>query len=433
MAEKSLFAKEEAVIEAGRNVLENGRLREAEDRDAFESLLTNYQKLLKTTRRLMRLSDRNERKLNEMAEEQRLAAEEISRKNKELETLSNKLAKYLSPQVYSSIFEGKQEVALASKRKKLTVFFSDIVGFTETTDKMESEDLTQLLNQYLTEMSQIAFDHGATIDKYIGDAIMVFFGDPESRGVREDALACVSMAIAMRDRIKELAVSWRQAGFEKPLTCRIGIHTGYCTVGNFGSEDRMDYTIIGGSVNLASRLEHEADHGGILISYETYAHVKEDINCEPAGQIQVKGLAYPITTYRVIDQYESLSATQQTLNKRLLQEICEQLAAEINAVVSIFAQRGEIIASSVAERIGKFHEGGAQVMAGEADVYEATADDAAESEGMMEGVTLPIEFDGQRVFCVAVAAPLDIARQYGRIAQHWVLSHLKEAKRRTSS
>ncbi len=431
MADNSLFAKEEAIIVAGRTILENGGLREAEDREAFENLLKNYQTLLKTTRRLMRLSDRNERKLNDMAEEQRLAAEEISRKNKELETLSNKLAKYLSPQVYSSIFEGKQEVALDSKRKKLTVFFSDIVGFTETTDKMESEDLTQLLNQYLTEMSQIAFDHGATIDKYIGDAIMIFFGDPESRGVTEDALACVSMAIAMQKRIKELAVSWRQAGFEKPLTCRIGIHTGYCTVGNFGSEDRMDYTIIGGSVNLASRLEHEASHGGILISYETYAHVKEDIHCEPAGQIQVKGLAYPITSYRVLDHYENLSANEQLIDSKLLQEICEQMASEIDAIVSIFAQRGEIVASSKRQRIGKFHEGGANVMAGEVDVHEATANDAAQSDGMMEGVTLPIEFDGERVYCVAVAAPLDVARQYCRIVQYWVLSHLKEAKRRT--
>ncbi len=431
MADSSLFAKEEAVIEAGRNLLGNSQQRDAEDREAFESLLTDYQKLLKTTRRLMRLSDRNERKLNDMAEEQRQAADEISRKNKELETLSNKLAKYLSPQVYSSIFEGKQEVALDSKRKKLTIFFSDIVGFTETTDKMESEDLTQLLNQYLTEMSQIAFDHGATIDKYIGDAIMIFFGDPESRGVKEDALACVSMAIAMRERIKELAVSWRHAGFEKPLTCRIGIHTGYCTVGNFGSEDRMDYTIIGGSVNLASRLEHEASHGGILISYETYAHVKEDINCEPAGQIQVKGLAYPITSYRVVDRYESLSANEQPLDLELLQEICEQLAAEIDAIVSILAQRGEIVASSKRQRIGEFHEGGAKVMAGEAEIYEATADDAARSKGVMEGIALPIEFDDERVFCVAVAAPLDVARQYGRIAQYWVVSHLKEAKKRT--
>ena len=205
---------------------------------------------------------------------------QLERKNIELEGLSTKLAKYLSPQVYASIFTGKQEVKLASQRKKLTVFFSDIAGFTETTDAMESEDLTQLLNQYLTEMSRVASSMAATIDKYIGDAIMIFFGDPESRGVEADALACVEMAIAMQERIQELSAVWRDAGIERATGCRIGIHTGYCTVGNFGSEDRMDYTIVGGAVNLASRLEHEAPPGGILISYETYAQVKDEVRCE---------------------------------------------------------------------------------------------------------------------------------------------------------
>ena len=231
------------------------------------------------------------------------AADEIGRKHRELEVLSNKLAKYLSPQVYASIFEGRQEVKLASQRKKLTVFFSDIAGFTETTDQMESEDLTQLLNQYLTAMSQIALEHGATIDKYVGDAVMIFFGDPETRGVREDALACVQMAIAMQKRMQELSAAWRDLGIERPLACRIGIHTGYCTVGNFGSEDRMDYTIIGGAVNLASRLEHEAPEGGILISYETYAHVKGEIDCQEMGHIQVRGIGHPVATYRVLNLY----------------------------------------------------------------------------------------------------------------------------------
>jgi class 3 adenylate cyclase/HAMP domain-containing protein len=247
----------------------------------------------------------------------REAAEEISRKHRELEVLSNKLAKYLSPQVYASIFAGRQEVKLASQRKKLTVFFSDLAGFTETTDQMESEDLTQLLNQYLTEMSKVALEHGATIDKYIGDAIMIFFGDPETRGVKEDALACVKMAIAMQKRMRELGALWRESGIEKPLACRIGIHTGYCTVGNFGSEDRMDYTIIGGAVNLTSRLEHEAPEGGILISYETYAHVKDEVHCEETGRIRVRGIGHPVATYRVVDLHESLSEAGEYLRVEL--------------------------------------------------------------------------------------------------------------------
>src|SRR5262249_27060319 len=174
------------------------------------------------------------------------------------------------------------------------------VGFTEITEKMESEDLTQLLNHYLTEMSKIALQHGATIDKYVGDAIVMFFGDPTSLGVKNDALACVQMAIAMQTRVSELGHEWRNSGVETQLRCRIGIHTGYCTVGNFGSEDRMDYTMIGGTVNLASRLEHEAPPGGVLISFETYALVKDEVWCEERGPVRVKGIAHPVATYEVV-------------------------------------------------------------------------------------------------------------------------------------
>jgi class 3 adenylate cyclase len=240
---------------------------------------------------------------------------ELAKKTTVLERLSNQLAKYLSPQVYDSIFTGKQEVKVASSRKKLTIFFSDIAGFTETADRLESEELTQLLNHYLTEMSQIALCHGATIDKYVGDAILIFFGDPETRGVGEDALACVQMAIEMRQRMRELQDQWRESGIEKPLRVRMGIHTGYCTVGNFGSEDRLDYTIIGGSVNIASRLESLAAPGEILISYETYAHVNVQIACEERGDIEVKGVAYPVATYCVLDSHENLELERRSLHE----------------------------------------------------------------------------------------------------------------------
>jgi len=156
---------------------------------------------------------------------------------------------------------------------------------------------------------------GATIDKYVGDAIVIFFGDPETRGVKEDALACVEMAIAMRKRMLDLQDVWRASGIEKPLQCRIGINSGYCTVGNFGSEDRMDYTIIGGGVNLASRLEAAATPGQILISYETYANVRNRIHCEERGNISVKGIAYPVATYHVVDTYESLGTERRFIHE----------------------------------------------------------------------------------------------------------------------
>ena len=243
--------------------------------------------------------------------------QELTTKSNALEQLSNQLAKYLSPQIYDSIFTGRQEVKLVSQRKRLTVFFSDLIGFTETTERLESEDLTRLLNQYLTEMSQIAIAHGATIDKYIGDAIVIFFGDPETLGVEEDAVACVKMAIAMRKRMLELERLWKDSGLEKPLHCRMGINTGVCTVGNFGSDDRMDYTIIGGGVNLAARLESACAPDEILISYETYAHVKDLIHCEERDKITVKGIAQPITTYQVVDLHENLGAAEQPIRAQL--------------------------------------------------------------------------------------------------------------------
>ena len=202
------------------------------------------------------------------------ASELVAEKNLMLESLSNQLSKYLSPQVYASIFAGKQSIEIASKRKKLTVFFSDIADFMGTTESLESEDLTNLLNHYLTEMSKIALDHGATIDKYVGDAIIAFFGDPETRGVKEDARTCVNMAIAMQRRMRELRSEWLDMGLERPFELRIGINTGFCTVGNFGSGDRMDYTIIGNEVNLAARLEALAEVGGILLAHDTSEPMK---------------------------------------------------------------------------------------------------------------------------------------------------------------
>jgi class 3 adenylate cyclase len=248
---------------------------------------------------------------------QSVVAIQNARQSAALEALSAKLAKYLAPQVYNSIFSGRQEVRIASQRKKLTICFSDIADFTETTDRMESEDLTQLLNHYLTEMSKIASEYGATVDKYVGDAIVMFFGDPESRGVKEDALACVKMAIAMQRRMGELAGLWRDSGIQTPLRCRIGIHTDYCTVGNFGSADRMDYTMIGGAVNLASRLEHEAPPGSILISYETYAQVRDEVQCEEHGSVRVRGIAYPVTAYRVADLKAKLTTEEAVIRAQL--------------------------------------------------------------------------------------------------------------------
>ena len=211
-----------------------------------------------------------------------------------------RLSKYLSPTLGKAITSGK-EVKLETSRKKLTVFFSDIQGFSELSEEMETEALTSLLNDYLTTMSEIALKHGGTIDKFIGDAIMVFFGDPETKGVKEDCLAAMSMAIDMKKKMKELQLSWQKQGIQKPLQIRMGINTGYCTVGNFGTENRLDYTLLGTEVNLASRLESAAQAGEILISHETYSLCKDVIFCKEKGSIKVKGFQEPMTVYSAID------------------------------------------------------------------------------------------------------------------------------------
>ncbi len=257
------------------------------------------------------------------AEQELLAAKQrteeanrlVTEQNQMLESLSSKLSKYLSPQLYKSIFSGEKNVEVASQRKKLTIFFSDIAGFTETTDLLESEELTSLLNQYLTEMSSIALEYGATIDKFVGDAIMLFFGDPETRGAKEDAIACVKMAIAMQQRMRGLQSEWRERGQEHVFQLRVGINTGYCTVGNFGSEDRVDYTIIGNEVNLAARLQAHADLGGVLLAHETYALVKDAVLGEETGTITVKGFPRPVRTYRAVGLYDDTALRERIIRR----------------------------------------------------------------------------------------------------------------------
>ncbi|MEE2960913.1 MAG: adenylate/guanylate cyclase domain-containing protein [Myxococcota bacterium] len=224
------------------------------------------------------------------------------------ERILGKLSKYFSPQVYSSIFSGDLEVRIQTRRKKLTVFFSDIKGFTELTERLEPEVLTELVTDYLTTMTEIAVRHGGTVDKYIGDAIMVFFGDPESKGIKEDAVACVNMAMEMKSALPGIRKAWQEKGVAHPLDIRIGIHTDICTVGNFGSNDRLDYTTIGNGVNLASRLESNARPNQIMISEDTYLLVREHVECEKLDRIKVKNIQNPIQPYEVRGTHEHIAS-----------------------------------------------------------------------------------------------------------------------------
>ncbi|HEX6299584.1 MAG TPA: PAS domain S-box protein [Acidimicrobiia bacterium] len=249
--------------------------------------------------------DITERKVAEHA--LHLANKSLNEKNEQLEALSAKLAKYLSRQVYDSIFEGRTEVKVESYRKELTVFFSDIEGFTDLTDRLEAEQISEILNSYLSEMARIADECGGTIDKFIGDGIMIFFGDPGTMGRKADALACVRMALRMRKRTQELCAEWEDRVGPEPMHARMGINTGYCTVGNFGSEDRLDYTIVGAAVNTASRLESTARPDQIQISHSTYTLIKDEIYCRPLGDQGLKGISHPLRSYEVVGEFSDMN------------------------------------------------------------------------------------------------------------------------------
>ena len=228
------------------------------------------------------------------------AKAEAEAKSKEVESISNKLAKYLSPQIHQQIFSGKQDAEVKSYRKKLTVFFSDIVGFTDISDELESEEMTNLLNFYLNEMSKIALKFGGTIDKYIGDGLMVFFGDPESKGPEKDAERCVEMALDMQRLMRELTEYWgKNYSLKKDLQIRIGINTGFCTVGNFGSLERLDYTAIGSTVNLAARLEALAGPGSILVSEDTHSLVQNLFVFGEPKEVKIKGFLRQIKCFEL--------------------------------------------------------------------------------------------------------------------------------------
>lgn len=235
--------------------------------------------------------------------------ESVLRQNDWLTLRTFRLSKYLSPALRKAILTGK-DVKAGTQEKTLTVFFSDMEGFTRLAENLNPEQLTALLNTYLTEMSEIAFRFGGTIDKVIGDSIMVFFGDPESRGVRSDATSCVSMALAMKKAMKELQARWVIEGIANPPALRMGINSGICKVGNFGTENRLDYTLLGRAVNLASRLESSAKINEILVSKDTYDLIKDTVKCRDKGQILVKGFAEPINVFSVIDLHKNLASSQ---------------------------------------------------------------------------------------------------------------------------
>lgn len=218
---------------------------------------------------------------------------------REKKKIRSTFARYVTQQVVQEILENPEAMALGGKRKECTILFSDIRGFTSMSEKMSPEEVVGILNEYFTVMVNLVFEYGGTLDKFIGDAIMAVWGAPISHP--DDVKRAVLCALKMGDELKKLQEKWQSEG--KPaFDTGIGINTGEVVVGNIGSLERMDYTVIGDNVNLASRLEslNKEYKSHILISEMTYNKIKDIVEVRPIEEVQVKGKTEKIMIYEVV-------------------------------------------------------------------------------------------------------------------------------------
>jgi len=211
------------------------------------------------------------------------------------------LSRFLSTDVIRHIEEqskkGDLDPTLSTQLQEVTILFTDIQGFTSLSERLDPADVKRFLDEYLDRMTEVLIDRfGGTLDKYIGDSIMALFGAPFSQGQKEDAVRAVSAAVAMRDAVDELRRD--EPGFDK-LAIRTGINTGKVIAGMLGSRRRLEYSVIGDAVNVASRLESTGEAGRIQIGETTYELVKDSFECEAAGERTLKNRAQPVRTWWV--------------------------------------------------------------------------------------------------------------------------------------
>lgn len=216
---------------------------------------------------------------------------------KEKQKLRSKFEQYFPPAVVKQMVDNPDALSTTPTKKEITIMFSDIKSFTTYSSTMTPEEISKTLNEYFEAMTDIVFKYGGTVDKFIGDGLMVFYGAPEDQP--DHALRCVNAAIEMQLKCRELKARWEPAG-RLPLRIRIGINTGEVVVGDLGSARRMEYTVLGSDVNLAQRLESNSPVEGIMISESTYRHVKDKVPIRTLEPIRVKGLETPIVVYEVL-------------------------------------------------------------------------------------------------------------------------------------
>jgi adenylate cyclase len=202
------------------------------------------------------------------------------------------LRRYLPPALVERAARGELRLDAEPERRVVTVMFTDLVGFTALSERLGPDAVGKLLNRFLTEMSKLAHAHGATVDKFVGDAVMVVFGTPDALDPAEQARRCVALAQQMQASLATMTG-------DVTLATRTGINTGEAVVGNFGSAARSDYTVIGPAVNVAARLEAASKPGRILIGAETARLLAGSVPLEQTGPLTLKGVSAPVTAHYV--------------------------------------------------------------------------------------------------------------------------------------
>ncbi|CAN5632449.1 hypothetical protein BH23CHL7_BH23CHL7_15150 [soil metagenome] len=230
----------------------------------------------------------------ELAELNRTLKSRVEAQVNELDRLG-RLRRFLSPQLAELIVSGDDTTLLDSHRREITVVFCDLRGFTAFSEAAEPEEVMAVLGRFHAELGQLIFQFGGTLERFAGDGLMIFFNDPFP--CPDPPLQAVRMALAMQERVAELATGWRKRGHE--LALGIGIAVGYATLGRIGFEGRFDYGAVGSVVNLAARLCGEALGGQILLAASTFAAVEGSVSAEPLPPMTLKGFPRPIPVYLV--------------------------------------------------------------------------------------------------------------------------------------
>ncbi len=234
-----------------------------------------------------------------MLASRRLQTVQLREAREKVERSAQLISRYLPSQVAQRIISGEHDNQFRPVRSRLTLFFSDVVGFTGIAEDLDPEDLSRMLNEYFSEMTQIADRHGGTVDELSGDAILIFFGAPSATDDRDHALRAARMALEMQQAIEALNQAWSRAGIDAEFRVRMGLNTGLVTIGTFGSSGRMKYAVLGKHVNLAARLQAVCDPGKVLISQSTWLLVRDQIACMPKGEATLKGIARPVEIYEI--------------------------------------------------------------------------------------------------------------------------------------